>query len=270
MARGKLTAWNEDNQCRAPSSAAIWRYWQLVPPVKELIIRRLRWYQCLVSEPDANDQVIAVLFGAPRLAWNKEDLTVLTAEGYINETTAHPWARRFLDDLETIMATEEGHDLSQTWSRKRVDLFSDEESREAFLKIDMHSLRNPVLSNCWAPPDAAAMLDELNPPSDDEEAATVQCTIVVFGRRCACRFLTHRAMRTHQTTSTLPGHQLRCELRQACVANFCVSCHTVFSTQEGAAQHFEAAWLNGRCIRGAGRSFPTCRDHGLSDDLPIV
>jgi len=164
MTRGRLNTTNED-EIRQPSEATLWRYWKLLPPGPELTIRRLRWLQSLARFPQDNEQLLAVLFGVPRVC-EEEGRTTLDNEGkIIMSDDTHPWAKQCATDLETIMATEEGHNMDEEWhSRDIRQLFTDDYCNEVFCRLDVNLLRSQHLTTRWAPEVLAAQPDEENPP----------------------------------------------------------------------------------------------------------
>eukprot|EP00959_Pyramimonas_sp_CCMP1952_P230592 4820822-Pyramimonas_sp.AAC.1 len=68
------------------TSAAVLRWWRLVPLETELTIRRLRYWQSLSRAPLANQQVLTALFGHFEVSQ-----PVVTPEKRLSRW-ASPWA----------------------------------------------------------------------------------------------------------------------------------------------------------------------------------
>ena len=260
MAAGRLTTYTED-EIRQPSEATLWRYWRLIPPGPELVIRRLRWYQRLAQDPDQNNQLLAVLFGQPRLCEELDFPAPIGNDGVVRDAeTTNPWAKQWHTDIETLMASEGGCDLMIVWEPRDIRvLHSASEANDAFVRIDVNTLRSSHLTAKWAPDINHSLPDEENPPSDDDE--TVQCSIIHMGVRCKCKFNDFRSMRMHQSHSRLPGHLVRDAIAYTVMFNACIVCGTAFGSVHEVVQHLKGSWSMGRCIVGG-----TFNKHVLNTD----
>jgi len=87
---------------RAPSELDLWKYWRLLPPCQELVVRRLRWYQAIAREPEQNEQWLAVMFGLPKVCIDADIPNTLNDDGEVEKSPdTNPWAVRLAEDLET-------------------------------------------------------------------------------------------------------------------------------------------------------------------------
>ena len=250
-ASGGTTTWDDEHP-KAMSEAALWKLWQLAPPVIELTIRRLKMWQSIAAEPGNHQQLLAVFFGLPRIAEGSDLAAPMKSDGNIcDEKDLHPWAIMLKHDIGALLSTEDAHELAEEWDENYKDLFTlDTVANDLFVGIDPKCLRKEGLTTKRAPEVVDALPDELNPPSADEEEGVYQCEIIHEGTRCPRKFGAIHAMRTHQRFSKLPGHCIRSIISDLCQTNMCINCKTAFKDTIYVRQHLMGAWATGRYIKG--------------------
>jgi len=62
MMKGAATNKTGEHYVSVPASE-VWKHWRLAPTALELLVRRLKWYQAMVTDKVAHAQIIAVMFG---------------------------------------------------------------------------------------------------------------------------------------------------------------------------------------------------------------
>ena len=82
------------------SNAAVMTHWRVAPSHIELRLRRLRWLQDMIRQPEAHAQVIAAIWG--RLPDEHHD--TIDASGRPTEK-ANPYAKLLDEDMETLCET---------------------------------------------------------------------------------------------------------------------------------------------------------------------
>ena len=96
----------------------------------ELRIARLKWWQSIVTNPTESFALLVAFFGSTEhLASNP-----LTRDGRLH--CVHPWLRQLLNDLECLAAVSHLDVHLNHVMQKPLLLFTDEEIRHDFLKID--------------------------------------------------------------------------------------------------------------------------------------
>eukprot|EP00959_Pyramimonas_sp_CCMP1952_P117602 2458719-Pyramimonas_sp.AAC.1 len=83
-------------------SRAVWKDLRMVPPLLELRIRGLQWWQSVATSPQDNRQLFAALFGQFR---SEEQPTILDHRLMMTEDgdyRGNPWASRVVGDLKSI------------------------------------------------------------------------------------------------------------------------------------------------------------------------
>ena len=60
---GEATTWHADGSATTMSAAAVLRHWRIPSSSRELLVRRLRWYQTWAARPQHHAQLLAALFG---------------------------------------------------------------------------------------------------------------------------------------------------------------------------------------------------------------
>ncbi len=103
-----------------------------------------------MANPDRNKHLLSIFFGT--LPHETQDQNTLDEQGVITPN-AHPWTRQLGDDLEEMLkAVDDAHWLDTHWQpRNMLALFQDEETREAFVNIDVTAMRARFLSYEWSP-----------------------------------------------------------------------------------------------------------------------
>ena len=109
MLKGK--AYDEANR-KAMTNVDVWRFWKLCPSELELRVRRLKWYQDMVENMNSHGQVITALFGHPKFEHGIRHPT-LDEQGYLSEE-ANSFAKRFINDLNTLRKLQVGKPLSKS------------------------------------------------------------------------------------------------------------------------------------------------------------
>ena len=80
------------------SNNNVCRRWRLLPHRKEMIVRRVQFYQQLILYPKSHAQMLMSLF----CQFGFEQHAQIDTEGRINTSQAHPWLLQFHDDLVYI------------------------------------------------------------------------------------------------------------------------------------------------------------------------
>ena len=96
-------------------SVDVWRSCRLAPYAIETCVRRVKWWQDIVANPDRNKHLLSVFFGT--LAHETQDQNTLDESGVITPN-AHPWARQLADDFEEMMkAVDDAHGSTRLGSQ---------------------------------------------------------------------------------------------------------------------------------------------------------
>jgi len=250
----KASTIQADGVKRQVSNFQIWSLWKIVPLALELSIRRIKWWQQISMHPTENSQLFASMFST----LGDTDMPALRHNGtFVTEHTINFGARNLQKDIGLILASEGGHEFSESWySRDVTLLFSSgpNTSKDAFQLFDAATLRAeflmvtkiaPILNHVqeFIPnPDAI----ECDPGEDDE--AIYICELLIDGTNCGQAFKSRRALIAHQR-GKLSGHGQYKVLYKLQVCNRCLICSTVFKTKSEAALHLTRSWHSGRCIK---------------------
>ncbi len=73
MMKGKAVDYMNGEEPRAWSAKRVWQYWRLAPTAVELLVRRLREWQKIVSDPSNYQQFLVIFFGRLRLETEAEE-----------------------------------------------------------------------------------------------------------------------------------------------------------------------------------------------------
>lgn len=217
---------------KALSAAEMRRAFRIADVATELRVRRLKWLQGVVLDPDGQCQLIAALFA--QLPGEPE--ATLTEDGLGDD--ANPWARQLDRDLRALAAEDDGEVVREVAPDWR-ELFAPQ-AAERFAHIDVSCIRARVWSRS-VPPEGAAEADESQPllESGDDDCEAFACRET----GCAARFRSQRALVAHVRFA----HGYRNPTDHMVVSRTCFWCSSVFSSVAGAKHHVDRAFRSGAC-----------------------
>ena len=101
MMSGAARYYDEDaDKHESLPSIDVWRRWRLTSYAIETCVRRLKWWQDIVANPDRNTHLLSIFFGT--LPHETQDQNTLDERGVITPNV-HPWARQLGDDFEEML-----------------------------------------------------------------------------------------------------------------------------------------------------------------------
>ncbi len=209
----------------------VWRYWRLVPTALEVRRRRIAWYQELCREPEYHLQVLAILFGT--MAFESEDTLV---QGRV-APDANPWALRFEEDILSLNKYDDGLSVLALMQNDLRRLFTDPETREAFMSFDTHAITSEYWSVAVPPPGTHL-------EAESESSATDENAVWHYCRVCSLKFKTRSAMCAHLRTA----HGFRIYLRELVITSQCFWCKSWFRSKDAARTHVVHSYAQQRCL----------------------
>eukprot|EP00959_Pyramimonas_sp_CCMP1952_P159133 3328193-Pyramimonas_sp.AAC.1 len=91
--RGRATTYHEDGSVRSTSTLEVFRYWQILPPAEEALVRRVSWLNNILRCPNNRRQLIVALFGRAEFENNDTHCDAI-------HNVTNPWAQMFLEDIQ--------------------------------------------------------------------------------------------------------------------------------------------------------------------------
>ena len=234
----------EPTSYEALSNSEVLRLLWLSPIDVELRVRRLRFWQAVVLEPDNHIQIVAAYFGR-----FDGELTMFDGGGVILDR-AHPWLLQLIGDIEALSIIEDFAHIVPTLASDPRKIFNIEFAND-FKNVDVSILR-AVRKTCAIPPPGyiAAVPSFAATPAQKEEHV---CDIVSGAGVCGATYTTRRALLAHQRSSKAEGHGLRNDVSRFVINNICPWCLSIFASRLVAQRHAVTAFTRDCCPVDRGR-----------------
>ena len=177
------------------ASLEVLRHWRLVSCATELAVRRLKWYQSAVAEPDSHALMLASIFGL-----TKGEAAAGILPGFVGNTIcedhASPWALQFSKDLDRLALFDDGLRFLEDFGEAKLAIFTVPEAAEQFLALDMTQLRACELSVAFAPPGLEYLASLDDEDEDPHDAGLFTCAM------CALNFVSRQSLLLHIRKNT--------------------------------------------------------------------
>ena len=208
----------------------VWDFLGLVPSATELHVRRLQWYQNLMKDPTAHQNVLFSFFGEASFESN----TIFDESGRIRESSCLG-ARQWQEDVDGLGVFDDGAVFLERGGGAVGQCFLDSGLRQDFGILDMNGIRAAYRAVIMPPPCCLGGPLALIPPETDEQEDLAPERPHVCPE-CNGSFETLRQLVAHQTHK----HGYRHPPGIVTVTNTCVWCRNIYRDQR-------QSWKRGYC-----------------------
>ena len=242
MMRGKATITTklEDGteKKRTVDRRNVWDFLSLVPSGTELHARRLQWYQNLMKDPTAHQNVLFSFFGEASF----ESDTIFDEGDRIRESSCGG-SRQWQEDVDGLGVFDDGAVFLERGGVGQW--FLDSGLRQDFGILDMNGIRAAYRAVKIPPPCCLGGPPALIPPETEQEDLAPERPHVC--PECNDSFETLRQLVADQTHKRGYRHPPGI----VTVTNTCVWCRNIYRDRRATYLHHQQSWKRGYC-RGRG------------------
>ena len=241
MMRGKATIVSkmEDGteKKRTVDRRKVWEFLGLVPSATELHARRLQWYQNLMRDPTAHQNVLFSFFGEASFEVN----TVSDEGGRIRESSCGG-ARHWQEDVDGLEAFDDGAFVMERGGRAVGQWFLDCKLKQDFFLLDMNGIRAAYRAVRIPPPGClGGSLAVISHETEKQEEVVTEQPFVCT--TCNDSFETLRQLVTHQTHK----HGYRNPPGIVTVTNTSVWSQNIYKDRRATYLHQQQSWKREYC-----------------------
>ena len=242
---------NGNTSYHAQSNFSVWKFLKIVPTFTELRVRRLRWWQQIVSFPDDYSGFIAAMFGTYRFDVDSP----INEDGTIHES-ANDWILQFRDDLIAMGDVDGANEISVHLADHVLDVFKEPWKTE-FLAIDFKQIRYKYL-RIAIPPNATCEDFETIMDAEEDDGQYVCEHLLKDESICGMRFDEYQKLKMHQARSL--DHKIVRDETTFILTNVCCWCNSVFASRETARNHAIQAFKQNYCRLDRGSPFNVVKE----------